>query len=58
MEAGTNGSGSGQTAFAFLASTEGPFDDPADFFPRLPLALLVRIVARHLAFVFLLDLDP
>ena len=35
------GADSGEAAFAFLASTEGPFDDPADFF-QLPPALAVR----------------
>ena len=35
------GADPGQAAFAFLAPTEGPFDDPADFFP-LPLTLAVR----------------
>jgi hypothetical protein len=35
------GADPGQAAFAFLASREGPFDDPADFFP-LPRTLAVR----------------
>ena len=36
------GAAQGSTAFAFLAPTEGPFDDPADFQPTPP-ALPVRI---------------